>query len=180
MTIITQKEYLTLATNGRCLPKKWVTALIENDNFKEIVGRCHAHGGTKFFIGSCIPSKYINQGKTSGSSFHQKSLPYGPNHFSLTTNSGSHRLGPWVTKMTPGFAGFLMAFAGNLNIHLGFPMYQPRSSSQGFKRTHQGPMALMLTLLGLAFSQKWHRFFFAIGELGKPLTILPFAACPLC
>ena len=81
--------------------------------------------------------------------------------------------------MTPSFAGFLMAFAGNLNIHLGFPMYQPRSSSQGFKRTHQGPMALMLTLLGLAFSQKWHRFFFAIGELRKPLTILPFAACPM-
>ena len=25
-----------------------------------------------------------------------------------------------------------MAFAGNLNIHLGFPMCQPRSSSQGF------------------------------------------------
>ena len=53
--------------------------------------------------------------------------------------------------MTPGFVGFLMAFAGNLNIHLGFPMYQPRSSSKGFKRTHQGPMALMLTLLGLDF-----------------------------
>ena len=115
------------------------------------MGRCHAHGGTEFSISSCIPSKYINQGKTLESSFHQKSLPYRPNHFSLTTNSGSHELGPRVTKMIHGFPRFLMAFVGNMNIHLGFPMCQPRSSSQGFKRTHQGPRALMLTLLSLAF-----------------------------
>ena len=38
-------------------------------------------------------------------------------------------------------------FAGNLNIHLGFPICQPRSSSQGFRRTHQNPRALMLILL---------------------------------
>ena len=111
---------------------KWVTTLIENDNFEEIVGRCHAHGGTEFSISSCIPSKYINQGKTLESSFHQKSLPYRPNHFSLTTNSRSHGLGPRVTKMIHGFPRFLMAFFGNMNIHLGFPMCQPRSSSQGF------------------------------------------------
>ena len=67
-------------------------------------------GGTKFSIGSCISSKYMNQGKPSRSSFHQKSLPYRPNHFSLTIHSGSHGLGQWVTKIILGFAGFLMAF----------------------------------------------------------------------
>ena len=114
------------------------------------MGRCHAHGGTEFFIGSCIPSKYMNQGKPLGSSFHQKSLPYQPNNFSLTIYSGSHGLGPWVTKIIPGSVGFLMVFffwAENLNIHLGFPICQPRSSSQGFKRTHQGHRALMFILL---------------------------------
>ena len=50
------------------------------------------------------------------------------------------------------FARYLMTFAGNLNIHLAFPMCQPRSTSQGFKGTHRGRRALMLTLLGLAFS----------------------------
>ena len=65
------------------------------------------------------------------------------------------------------FARYLMTFVGNLNRHLVFPMCQPRSSSQGFKRTDRGPRALMLTSLGLAFSQKWHRFFFAIDELGS-------------
>ena len=83
------------------------------------MGRCHEHGGTEFSIGSCIPSKYIDQGKNSGSSFHQKLLFYQPNHFSFTTNSGSHGFKPWVTKMIPDFAEFLMTFAGNLNIHLG-------------------------------------------------------------
>ena len=72
-----------------------------------------------------------------------------------------------------------MAFTRDLNIHLGIPMCQPRSSSQGFKMTHQGLRALMLTLLSLTFLHKWHRFLLAMGELGKPLTILPFAACPL-
>ena len=91
-------------------------------------------GGTEFSIGSCIPSKYINQGKPSGSSFHQKLLPYRPNHFSLTIHSGFHGLGPWVSKIIPNFAGFFNDFfAGNLNIHLGFPIFQPMSSSQGFK-----------------------------------------------
>ena len=27
----------------------WMTILIENDNWEEIVERCHAHGGTEFF-----------------------------------------------------------------------------------------------------------------------------------
>ena len=67
-------------------------------------------GGTEFSIGSCIPIKYINQGKPLGFSFHQKSLPYWPNHFSLTIHSGSHRLGPWVIKIIPGFAGFFNDF----------------------------------------------------------------------
>ena len=67
-------------------------------------------GGTEFSIGSCIPSKYINQGKPSGPSFHQKSLPYRPNHFSLTIHSGSHGLGPWVIKIILGFAGFFNDF----------------------------------------------------------------------
>ena len=65
---------------------------------------------TKFSIGSCIPSKYMNQGKPSGSSFHQMSLPYRPNDFSLTIHSGSHGLGPWVTKIIPDFAGFFNRF----------------------------------------------------------------------
>ena len=37
----------------------------------------------------------------------------------------------------------------------------------------------MLILFGLIFSQKWHRFLLAIGELGKPLTILSLTTCPL-
>ena len=86
------------------------------------MGRCHAHGGTEFFIGSCIPSKYMNQGKPLGSSFHQKSLPYQPNNFSLTIYSGSHGLGPWVTKIIPVFAGFLMVFLLEIWTHtLAFP-----------------------------------------------------------
>jgi len=52
----------------------------------------------------------MNQGKPSRSSFHQKPLFYQPNHFSLTTNLGSHGLGPWVTKIVPGFAGFFNGF----------------------------------------------------------------------
>ena len=74
------------------------------------MGRCHTYGGIEFFIGSCIPSKYMNQGKPSGSSFHQKSLPYRPNHSSLTIHSGSHELGLWVTKIIPGFARFFNSF----------------------------------------------------------------------
>ena len=88
----------------------WMTALVENDNWEEIVGRCQAHEGTKFSIGSYIPSKYVNQEKPSRSSFHQKSLPYRPNHFSLTIHSRSHGFGPWVTKIIPGFAGFFNGF----------------------------------------------------------------------
>ena len=59
---------MTLATNGRFLlgkPKEWVgcsmqwmTTLIESDNWEEIVGSCHAYGGTKFSIGLCIPRIY--------------------------------------------------------------------------------------------------------------------------
>ena len=111
---------MSLTTNGRFLLGKskewvgcsmqWMTALIESDNWEEIVWRYHAHGGTKFSIGSCIPNKYMNQGKPSGSSFHQKSFPYRPNHFSLTTNLGSHGLGPWVTKIIPRFSGFFNGF----------------------------------------------------------------------
>ena len=63
-----------------------------------------------FSFGSCIPNKYMNQGKPSRSSFHQKSLPYRPNHFSLTIHLGSYGSGPWVTKIILGFTGFLMAF----------------------------------------------------------------------
>ena len=110
---------MSLATNGRFhlgKLKEWVgcsmhhmIALIENDNWEEIVGRCYAHGGTEFSIGSCIPIKYINQWQPSGS-FHQKSLPYRPNHYSLTTNLRFHGLGPWVRKIIPGFAGFFNGF----------------------------------------------------------------------
>ena len=116
--------------------------------------RCHAHGGTEFFIGSCISSKYMNQGKPSRSSFHQKSLPYRSKHFSLTIHSGSHGLRPLVSKILPDFARFFndFFFTRNLNIHLGFSICQPRSSSQGFKRTHQGPRALMFILLHIL----WH------------------------
>ena len=136
-------------------PKEWVgcsmylmTALVENDNWNEIVWRCHAYGGTEFSIGSCILRKYMNKRKPSGSSFHQKLLSYRPNHFSLTIHSGSHGLGQWVTKIISSFTRFLMAFfVGNLNIHHGFPICQPRSSSQVFKKTHQGPRASILFLL---------------------------------
>ena len=116
--------------------------------------RCHAHGGIEFFIGSCISSNYINQGKPSGFSFHQKSLPYRSKHFSLTIHLGSHRLRPLVSKIIPDFARFFndFFFTGNLNIQLGFSICQPRSSSQGFKRTHQGPRALMFILLHIL----WH------------------------
>ena len=78
-------------------------------------------GELSFFIGSCIPSKYMNQWKPSRSFFHQKSLPYRPNHSSLTIHLGSHGLGPWVTKIIPGLCWiFNGTFVGNLNIHLGF------------------------------------------------------------
>ena len=67
-------------------------------------------GELSFSIGSCILSKYMNQGKPSRSSFHQKSLFYRLNHFSLIIHLGSYGSGPWVTKIILGFAGFLMAF----------------------------------------------------------------------
>ena len=110
---------MTLAISERFLlgkSKQWVgysvycDSFVENDNWEEIVGRCHAHRGTEFSIGLCIPSKYMNQGKLSGSSFHQKSFPYRPNHSSLTIHLGSHGLGPWVTKIIPGFTGFFNGF----------------------------------------------------------------------
>ena len=66
--------------------------------------------GTEFSIGSCIPSKYMNQRKPSGSSFHQKSFPYWPNHFSLTIHLESHGLGLWVTKIIPDLARFFNGF----------------------------------------------------------------------
>ena len=96
----------------------WMTTLVENDNWEEVVGRCHAHGRTKFSIGSCIPRKYMNQWKLSGSSFHYKSFPYWPNNFSLTIHSGFHGLGPWVTKIIPGFCWI---FNGFLHITWFFP-----------------------------------------------------------
>ena len=110
-------------------------SFVENDNWEEIVGRCHAHGGTEFSIGSCIPSKYMNQRKPSGSSFHQKSLPYRPNCSSLTIHSGSHGLGPWVTKIIPGFCWIFNGLYVDLNIHralmlillVAYPPAWPRS-----------------------------------------------------
>ena len=111
---------MALAINERFILEKskewvgcsiyWMTALVENDNWEEIMERCHAHGGTEFFIGSCISSKYMNQGKPSGSSFHQKSLPYRSKHFSLTIHLGSHRLRPLVSKIIPDFARFFNDF----------------------------------------------------------------------
>ena len=35
----------------------------------------------------------LTKGKTTSSSFHQKSLPYRPNHFSFTINLRSHGFG---------------------------------------------------------------------------------------
>ena len=67
-------------------------------------------GELSFSTGLSIPSKYMNQGKPLESSFHQKSLPYRPNHYSLTTNLRFHGLGPWVRKIIPGFAGFFNGF----------------------------------------------------------------------
>ena len=171
--IITQKGHLTLAINERFLlgkSKKWVdssmywmTSLVENDNWEEIVGRCHAHGGTKFSIGLCIPGKYMNQGKLSGSSFHQKSLPYRPNHFSLTIYSRSHGLRPWVTKIIYDFARFLMSFlAGNMNIHHGFPYV-----SQGlFLKASKGH----IKVLG-----PWCSSCYKSSSLAKILTACPLA-----
>ena len=53
------------------------------------------------------------------------------------------------------FNGFFFFFlAENLNIHLGFPICQPRSSSQGFKRTHQGHRVLMFILLHILWSNQ--------------------------
>ena len=46
-------------------------------------------------------------------------------------------------------------------------MCQLRSSSQGFKRTQQGPKALMLTLFGLSFFKKWDKFPLANGVTEK-------------
>ena len=46
-------------------------------------------------------------------------------------------------------------------------MCQLRSSSQGFKRTHQDSRALMLTILGLAFFKKWDKFPLANGVTEK-------------
>ena len=68
-------------------------------------------GELSFSIGSCIPSKYMNQGKPLRSSFHQRSLLYHLNHFSLTIHLVSYRPGSWVTKIILDFAGFLMAFS---------------------------------------------------------------------
>ena len=172
---------MALAINERFLlgkSKEWVgcsrylmIALVENDNWEEIVGRCHAHGGTEFSIGSCIPSKYTNQGKPSGSSFHQKSFPYWPKYFSLTIHSGSYGLGPLVTKIIPDFAGFFNGFFCWKSKHTPWlSVHQPRSSSQGFKRTDQGSKAsmffwldrdplLFLSLLLLLFIS----FFFFLG-----------------
>ena len=141
----------------------WMTSLVENDNWEEIVGRCHAHGGTKFSIGLCIPGKYMNQGKLSGSSFHQKSLPYRPNHFSLTIYSRSHGLRPWVTKIIYDFARFLMSFfAGNMNIHHGFPYV-----SQGlFLKASKGH----IKVLG-----PWCSSCYKSSSLAKILTACPLA-----
>ena len=57
-----------------------------------------------------------------------------------------------------------MFFCWNLNIHLGFPICQPTSSSQGFKRTHQDPRALMLILFA-AYPLARPRSFFLLHVL---------------
>ena len=161
---------------------QWMTALIESDNWEEIVGRCHAHGGTEFSIGSYIPSKYMNQGKLSGSSFPQKSLPYWPNHFSLTIHSGSHGLGPWVTKIILSFVGFLIAFCWKSEHTSWFFHVLAKVLFSRFKRTHQGPRVLKLFLLHILWSRSllhvlWPRssssffiiisfFFLLFGTLG--------------
>ena len=80
-------------------------------------GKVSCTWGIEFSIGSCIPSKYMNQGKLSGSSFHQKSLPYRLNHFFLTIHSRSHGLGPWVTKIIYGFCWIFNGLCVGLNIH---------------------------------------------------------------
>ena len=49
---------------------QWMTALIDKGNWEEVVEGYHTHRETEFSIDSCIPSKYINQGKILGSSIH--------------------------------------------------------------------------------------------------------------
>ena len=159
---------------------QWVTTLIENDNWEKIVGRCHAHGGTEFSIDSCIPSKYTNQGKISRSSFHQKSLPYQPNHFSFNYQLGILWVWTMGYKDDTLFAGYLMTLLGIWTYTLAFPCV-----SQGFLfKALKGHVEVLgpwcWLFLVWPFSQKWHRFLLAMGELGKPLIILPFVSCPLC
>ena len=76
---------MALAINERFLlgkSKEWVgystylmIALVKNNNWEEIVGRYHAHRGTEFSISSCIPSKYMNQGKLSDPPFTRNHSP---------------------------------------------------------------------------------------------------------
>ena len=67
-------------------------------------------------------------------------LPYYPLRISRAWTM-SYKDNTWFCWIFNGF------FAGNLNIHLGFPICRLRSSSQSFRKTHQDPKALMLILL---------------------------------
>ena len=131
-----------------------MTALVESDNWEEIVGRCHAHGGTEFFHWF-MHSKQIYEPRETVGIFLSPEitllptkplLPYYPLEI------------PWVTKIISGFAGFLMAFCWKTK-HT--PWLSHMSAKVLFSRFRKdtsrawlslGPLLLLLLLLFFSFS----------------------------
>ena len=87
-----------------------VTTLLKVTIERNMWGRVMYIGELSFPLVHAFQANIWTKGNLSGSSFHQKSLPYRLNHFSLTIHSRSYGLGPWVTKIIPGFAGFFNDF----------------------------------------------------------------------
>ena len=82
-----------------------LTALIESDNWEEIVGRCHAHEELSFPLVHAFQANIWTKRNLWNP-------PFTKNHSSTdqTTSSASHKLGPWVTKIIPDLAWFFNGF----------------------------------------------------------------------
>ena len=97
----------------------WMIALVENDNWEEIVGRCHAYGGNWVFHWFMHSKQIYEPRETLGILLSPEitSLPTKP--FPPYYSLGIPRAWTMGYKdNTWFFVRFLMAFVGNMNIHL--------------------------------------------------------------
>ena len=111
------KDSLLESQNTGWAARYTVTAMLKMTIERKLWGGVLHMRELSFPLVHAFQANIWTKGNPSGSSFHQKSLPYRPNHSSLTIHSGSHGLGPWLTKIIPGFYWIFNGLCVGLNIY---------------------------------------------------------------